>query len=188
MYKVKENVNQRQKSKWLFQKWWSFFSCCCNVLLSLKFILNHYWNNYFNSGRYFNSGCDVKLSLKFILNHYWNNYFNSGRYFNSGCDVKLSLKFILNHYWNNYFNSGRYFNSGCNNAAIFLSCDFNIAVISSIRTPSAYEVFSQRKWPGSYEWFNIFFSKEVLKCGHLKKNSIFDTECFIVSKLITLPI
>ena len=77
-----------------------------------------YWNNYFNSGRYFNSGCDVKLSLKFILNHYWNNYFNSGRYFNSGCDVMLSLKFILNHYWNNYFNSGRYFNSGCNNAAL----------------------------------------------------------------------
>ena len=75
-----------------------------------------YWNNYFNSGRYFNSGCEVKLSLKFILNHYWNNYFNTGRYFNSGCDVKLSLKFILNHYWNNYFNSGRYFNSGCNTA------------------------------------------------------------------------
>ena len=30
-------------------------------------------NNYFNSGRYFNSDCDVKLSLKFILNHYWNS-------------------------------------------------------------------------------------------------------------------
>ena len=67
---------------------------------------------------YFNSGCDVKWSLKFILNHYWNNYFNSGRYFISGCDVKLNLKFILNYYWNNYFNSGRYFNSGCNRASL----------------------------------------------------------------------
>ena len=28
---------------------------CCNVLLSLKCILNYY----FKSGRYFNSGCDV---------------------------------------------------------------------------------------------------------------------------------
>ena len=64
---------------------------CWNVLLSLKCICNLYWNNYFNSVRYFNSGCDVNLSLKFILNHYWNNYFNSGRYFISGCDVKLSL-------------------------------------------------------------------------------------------------
>ena len=54
--------------------------------------------------------------FKCILNFYWNNYFNSGRYFNSGCDVKLSLKFILNHYWNNYFNRGRYFNISCNNA------------------------------------------------------------------------
>ena len=91
-----------------------YFISGCNVKLRLKFILNLYWNNYYNSGRYFNSGCDVKLSLKFILNPYWNNYLNSGRYFNSGCDVKLSLKFIVNPYWNNYFNSGRYFNSGCN--------------------------------------------------------------------------
>ena len=60
------------------------------------------------------------FSLKCILNHYWNNYFNSGRYFNSGCDVKLCLKFILNLYWNNYFNSGRYFNSGCNNAHVYV--------------------------------------------------------------------
>ena len=97
-----------------------YFNSGCNVKLSLKFILNHYWNNYFNSGRYFNSGCNVMFSLKFILNHYWNNYFNSGRYFNSGCDVKLSLKFILNNYWNNYFNSGRYFNSGCNRAHIYI--------------------------------------------------------------------
>ena len=39
-----------------------------------------------------------------------------------------------------------------NNAAIFLSCDFNIAIISPIRTPSAYEVISKRKWPNIYEW------------------------------------
>ena len=50
---------------------------------------------------------------------YWNNYFNSDRYFNSGCDVKLILKFNLNHYWNNYFKSDRYFNSGCNKAIVF---------------------------------------------------------------------
>ena len=91
------------------------FSIVGDGLCSFKCILDHYWNNYFNSGRYFISGWDVKLSLKFILNHYWNIYFNSGRYFISGCDVKLSLKCIINHYWNNYFNSGRYFNSGCNN-------------------------------------------------------------------------
>ena len=92
------------------------FSIVGDGLFSFKCILNLYWNNYFNRGRYFNSGCDVKLSLKCILNHYWNNYFNSGRYFNSGCNVMFSLKCILNHYWNNYFNSGRYFNSGCNKA------------------------------------------------------------------------
>ena len=40
--------------------------------------------------------------------------------------------------------------------AIFLSCDFNIAVICPIPTPSAYEVISQRKWPSSYEcWTNF---------------------------------
>ena len=61
---------------------------------------------------------DGLFSFKCILNHYWNNYFNSGRYFNRGCDVKLSLKFILNHYWHNYFNNGRYFKSGCNKACI----------------------------------------------------------------------
>ena len=42
-----------------------------------------------------------------------------------------------------------------NNAAIFLSCDFNVAEISPIRTPSAYEVISQRKWPSSYEWITL---------------------------------
>ena len=52
----------------------------------MKFILNHYWNNYFNSGRYFSSGCYVKLSLKFILNLYWNYYFKSGHYFNSATE------------------------------------------------------------------------------------------------------
>ena len=51
-------------------------------MFSLKCILN-----VISLCRYFISGCDVKLSLKFILNHYWNNYFNSGRYFNSGCNT-----------------------------------------------------------------------------------------------------
>ena len=44
---------------------------------------------------YFNSGCNVKLNLKFILNHYWNNYFNSGRYFNSGCNNALNDEWLL---------------------------------------------------------------------------------------------
>ena len=105
-----------KKASYNFRSGGRYLDSCCNVLISLKVILNHYWNNYFNSSRYFNRGCDVKLSLNVILNHYWNNYFNSVHYFDWGCDVKLSMKFILNHYWNNYFNSGRYFNSGCNNA------------------------------------------------------------------------
>ena len=42
------------------------------------------------------------------------------------------------------------------NAAIFLSNDFNIAVIFPIPTPSAYEVISQWKWPSSYEWWNTY--------------------------------
>ena len=68
-------------------------------LFSFKCILNLYWNNYFNSGRYFKSGCDVKLSLKFILNHYWNNYFNSGRYFNGGCNKGCFLPNLHSWHW-----------------------------------------------------------------------------------------
>ena len=65
------------------------FSIVGDGLFTFKCILNLYWNNYFNSGRYFNSGYNVMFSLKFILNHYWNNYFNSGRYFNSGCNKPI---------------------------------------------------------------------------------------------------
>ena len=132
-----------------------FFSKVGDGLFSFKCILNLYWNNYFNSVRYFNSGCNVMFSLKYILNHYWNNYFNSGRYFNSGCDVKLSLKFILNHYWNNYFSSGRYFNSGCNTRIRIsqthgqLFCQFHIVVLFlvclSISSCPALEYISQKE-------------------------------------------
>ena len=71
------------------------------VVVIVKFEMHSqpYWNNYFNSGRYFKSGCDVKLSLKFILNHYWNNYFNSGRYFNGGCNKGCFLPNLHSWHW-----------------------------------------------------------------------------------------
>ena len=65
LYKVNENVNQRQKkASDYFRSGGRYLDSCCNVLLSLKCILNpiEIFLNYFNSGRYFNSGCDVKLS------------------------------------------------------------------------------------------------------------------------------
>ena len=139
-----------------------------------------YWNNYFNSGRFFISGCDVMFSLKCILNHYWNNYFNSGRYFISGCDVKLSLTFILNHYWNNYFNSGRYFNSGCNNAHyrnVRVTCIWvievvnflNIVYIDLVRRPSKI----QRDW-NCIKWI------ESLVMLWIKLNCIFTYYVYIL--------
>ena len=45
------------------------FSIVGDGLFSFKFILNLYWYNYVNSGRYFISGCNVIFSLKCILNH-----------------------------------------------------------------------------------------------------------------------
>ena len=36
------------------------------------------------------------------------------------------------------------------NAALFFSCDFDIAVICPIPTPSAYEVIFPAKWQSSY--------------------------------------
>ena len=85
----KVSTKGKKKSKWLFKKWWSLIWKLLQRVVKFEMHSQPYWNNYFNSGRYFNSGWDVKLSLKFILNHYWNNYFNSGRYFNSGCNMAV---------------------------------------------------------------------------------------------------
>ena len=60
--KLRKMSTKGKKSKWLFQKWWSLFRWLLQRVV--KFAFSTYWNNYFNSGRYFNSGCDVKLSLK----------------------------------------------------------------------------------------------------------------------------
>ena len=91
---------------------------------------------------------------------YWNNYFNSGRFFISGCDVMFSLKCILNHYWNNYFNSGRYFNSGCNKAFIFgiLNTIWIKLIIIHSRSPTANKYINRLSIFDVEGGFNIWNS------------------------------